>query len=308
MNNLKFNVNKNGLFQNIILEKIIFPDNVNRIMEKALNGANYLNDVEIPNNVISIGKEAFKFSSVRCIKISDNVRIIEDDTFSNCYNLEKVILGENVESIGSGAFSYCGSLKYIYIPKKVKKLYEGIFYNCYNLERIDVDENNILYTSIDGVVFNKDKSILVCFPKGKSNSYTIPNGTKSIYDNAFYNCKDLENITFPESLREIGFNSFSECNNLKEVLLPNNVEDIKMYAFYNCKNLKSVVLGNNIQNIEDSAFENCKNLNKVVFNNDNMVCINEETFKNDYNIMIYCKENSPVSKFAERTGIKITII
>lgn len=91
----------------------------------------------------------------------------------------------------------CTELKSITIPKSVTFIADNAFCGR-DIEHISVDENNQNYSSVDGVLFNKDKTVLISCPSGKSDNVSIPESVTSIDDNAFYGCENLTNITVYE--------------------------------------------------------------------------------------------------------------
>ena len=120
-----------------------------------------------------------------------------------------------------------------------------MFSGCTGLTSITVDENNEDYSSSDGVLFNKERTILVQYPAGKQDStYTIPNGVTSI------GC---------------GWPSFSDCTSLVSVTIPDSVTVIEARAFYGCTNLAAVKIGSGVTEISNAAFSDCNSLKDIYF-------------------------------------------
>ena len=104
--------------------------------------------------------------------------------------------------------------------------------NCTSLLSINVNENSVSYSSVDGILFNKDKSTLICYPCGKKeNTYKIPDSVTSIGDNAFISCINLESITIPDSVTSIGNSAFWDCERLENVTIPESVTSIGEEVF-----------------------------------------------------------------------------
>ena len=138
------------------------------------------------------------------------------------------------------------------------------FEGCEGLTSISVDDANPNYCAIEGVLFNKNKTKLIKFPRGsKSTSYTIPVGVTEIEDGAFSGCRGLTSIEIPNSVTHIGHYAFCACENLISVTIPNGVTNISQAAFSGCKKLTSIIIPNNVISIGDHAFEGCTCLASV---------------------------------------------
>ena len=154
-------------------------------------------------------------------------------------------IGNSVESIGGSAFDYCSSLT-----------------------SISVDINNQYYSSENGNLFNKDKTTIIQYAIGKTDTqYTIPDSVTSIGSHAFYECSSLESVTIGNSVTSIGYNAFYECSNLKSVVIPDSVESIGDGAFGGCSSLESVTIGNSVTSIGSYAFYECSSLESVTIGN-----------------------------------------
>ncbi len=139
------------------------------------------------------------------------VTSIGESAFDYCSGLTSVTIPNSVTSIGTFAFSGCSGLTSVTIPNSVTSIGESAFDYCSDLTEINVDENNTAYSSIDGVLFNKSQTELVCYLGGKQGAYTIPNSVTSIGGSAFSGCKGLTSVTIPNSVTSIGGSAFSGC-------------------------------------------------------------------------------------------------
>ena len=141
----------------------------------------------------------------------------------------------SVTTIGERAFAYCTSLVSIDIPNSVTTIGELAFASCYSLASISVASDNPNYIGIDGVLFNKDKTMIVVYPASKDGSeYTIPNSVTTIGELAFYHCSLLASIDIPNSVTTIGEGAFAFCTSLASIDIPNSVTTIGEYAFAYC--------------------------------------------------------------------------
>jgi hypothetical protein len=136
------------------------------------------------------------------------------------------------------------------------------------LTSIEVNKNNRNYTSIDGNLYSKDKTILIQYAKGKTDkTFTIPDNVTSIGNYAFYYCSSLTSIVIPDSVTSIGNWAFSGCSRLTSVTIPDSVTSIGDDAFYGCSSLTSITIGNSVTSIGSRAFDECYNLTSVTMGN-----------------------------------------
>ena len=225
------------------ITSITIGGNVRSIGEGAFCFCSALTNITIPDSVWSIGSNAFNgCRSLTSITIGNSVTSIGDSAFKNCSDLTGVIIPNSVTSIGGYAFFRCSSLTSITIPYSVTSIGYYAFRDCSNLTAINVSENNEVYSSKEGVFFDKNKTNLIQCPGGKTGAYTIPN-----------------------SVISIGMFAFSECNNLTSIVVSDNVTSIACYAFFYCSHLISITISNSVTNIEEDAFRDCSSLTDIYY-------------------------------------------
>jgi len=191
-----------------------------------------------------------------------------------------------VEKIATSAFEGCRNLQECYLHADVNKIDTGAFANAYSLQGIYVDSENETYCSEDGVLFNKDKTILLQYPAGKQDtSYTIPKGVTTIATGAFSGCQHLKEVFVPEQvtkisdsifsgspsiekitfygLKTMGIGVFSDCTNLQKVSISGDLTSLKNESFSGCTSLETITLPNSVQQFGNAAFYGCKSLKQL---------------------------------------------
>ena len=245
-------------------------------------------------SVTSIGDHAFhNCDGLTSITIPNSVTSIGDWAFRLCDGLTSVTIPNSVSSIGDYAFSYCDALTSVTIGNGVTSIGDDAFEECDALTSINVDSDNPSYASLNGVLFNKEKTELIIYPKGKEGSYTIPNSVTSIEDWAFSSCDGLTSVTIGNGVTSIGNNAFSYCDGLTSVTIGNSVTSIGYDAFFNCSALTSVTIGNGVTSIGYDAFEGCDALTSINVDSDNpsYTSLNGVLFnKEKTELIIYPKE------------------
>lgn len=295
------------------LTEVTIPNTVKKIRNYAFCHCYNLIEVVIPDSVVEIGEGAFILCrNITSIKLPAKITSIANLTFWGCDSIESINIPDSVESIGDAAFyfgqgmtgiklpegirkigmeAFSGELKSINIPASTVEIADDAFKNCTGLKEIDVDDRNKVYSSKDGVLFNKDATRLIKYPGGKTDShYAVPAGVKKIIGNSFSDCKYLISIDVPGSVEVINGNAFSSYDSKianinvdgdnkiytskdgvlfdkemkalilypygrkdKEYLIPEGVTTIRENAFLNCVALLQLTIPESVTTIEKSG-------------------------------------------------------
>ncbi|MCL4181519.1 MAG: formylglycine-generating enzyme family protein [Verrucomicrobia bacterium] len=173
------------------------------------------------------------------------------------------INGLPVTRIREGVFNANELLTSVTIPYSITSIGESALANCTRLTAITVDALNPVYSSLDGVLFDKNQTTLIQCPGGRAETYTIPNGVTSIGEAAFSGCARLTSVTIPNSVTSIGDYAFFGCAGLTSVTIPESVTSIAEYAFSGCTGLTSITLPDSVTSIGGWAFSGCAGLTSV---------------------------------------------
>ena len=316
------------------IHTVVIEEGVQNIQDYAFAEAYNLKAVQMASSVKLIGVCSFENClSLKKIDLP-GVEYIDAHAFTGCNELETVILGESLINMGLRAFSRCPALKEISAPahvierdefsycNRLKSIYIGnqfeleywdsdgvaaLFGDDFNaiklLEELDginlseirVGAKNRYLKDEEGVLFDKSGEVLIRYPKMKSDkSYTVPNGVKIIWEEAFKGCANLEQVDFPNTLEHIGQGAFYGRSSLKSIFVPDevaigrnanwcqgntfrdcislksaSVPELVEYMFSGCKSLKNITIRTTEGPREyvwpEGAFLNCFNLERIEF-------------------------------------------
>ena len=176
-----------------------------------------------------------------------------------------------VQSVNMGIFDEVGIEK-ITIPKSVKIL-EDINHlnrNHTSLKEIIVDAENENYSSQNGILFNKEKSILYCYPNAIDTIlYSIPSSVETVFTCAFYGNTNIKTVAGGNSVTSIGISAFAKCTGLVGISLSSKLESIGASAFNGCTSLLTMAIPQSVSSIGLAAFRSCEKLTAFSVNSQN---------------------------------------
>ncbi len=174
--------------------------------------------------------------------------------------------GNIVQELGKYAFYENVEITKVTISKNITDFGDFPFFGCSSLKEFEVNSENEIYESIDGVLFGENAQLFVCYPPAKSETeYTIPDGVLYLNPAAFACCTNLKKINFPDSLEKIELYCFAECTSLNDVVIPEKVDEIGNFNFTGCTALKNITLPDEMTRIGDGAFYSCTALDSITF-------------------------------------------
>jgi hypothetical protein len=266
------------------LETMLSKKDKDRVVSITVTGLINVADLKILKEMASKGKlTTINLSDVSLAKIPDRmfqgcivltnlkmpkgVKAIGNEMFADCINLTSITLPDSLVSIAGSALNNCSALPELIIPASVTS---GLGFTtfcsgCKKLSKFIVAEGNTVYSSLDGVLYNYDKTTILRYPCGNPASlYSFPNTIAEVSVGAFESCVYLASITMTENLRIIKNSAFKGCTALTSVNIPSLVTEVGGYAFENCNRLNNVTLPMFIPEIGYCTFKNCTNLSNIV--------------------------------------------
>ena len=202
-------------------------------------------------------------SSIKKAVIESGAESIGSSAFNGCRTLEEITIPDTVTAIGDSAFAGTG-LTSLDIPAQVASIGEELVYDSYYLKEINVSKDNKNYTSVNGVLFNKEQTELIAYPSSaNAASYTVPDTVRTIDSYAFRKASYLTDIIIPEGVETIGSSAFGSVYRLKNITLPDSLTELGESAFYNCGSLVSVSIPKGLTQIAASTFTDCYSLREI---------------------------------------------
>ncbi|MFI3279515.1 MAG: leucine-rich repeat domain-containing protein [Rikenellaceae bacterium] len=193
---------------------------VTGIGSKAFYNATRLTGVTLPSEISTIGNFAFeKCVNLQRVVFSGSISTLGEGIFFGCTSISHVSLGSDWVAVNLKMFMWSERLEEINIPAKIAKLQN--LKSLKSLKRINVDANNAYYTSIRGVLYNKDNSLLLGCPRAYSGALRVAEGCRSIYYGALIDCADVNSVELPVSLQKLSYQEFSRMKELDYVVVNN---------------------------------------------------------------------------------------
>lgn len=286
------------------LQEILLPETIEYVGEDAFAGTAFYNNSENwENDVLVLGDLLIKVSEnyTGVLEVEEGIQTIADGAAKGCTNLKEVVVPESMVHIGENAFLDCTNLKKVTLGKNVETLGRGPFFQCDLLTEILVNEENIHFEVVDGILFDEEFTAVVKCPQQLSGQVLLPETVSVIQAYAFAGCENLKRVILSDNCVFLGYMAFSECESLsnltippkmeyidhyaftgamlEEIMIPDHVKYLGKGAFANCENLKLAVIGNGIPGLQEELFENCHNLEYVQLGK-NLTYIERTAFKN----------------------------
>jgi len=215
--------------------------------------------------------------------------------FSGYTELNSITIPEGIKYINAESFWNCSSLMSVELPGTLEWIFVDVFWGCTNLESILVSEDNVSYSSLDGIMYNKQKTSIINCPEGKDlGTFYVPETVELIDINAFTGCRYLEEIYVGPSVINIVVNDFWgcwECRGLSTVgdhafweasslvainVDPGNQSYMSVDGILYSKDMREllicpagktgeVIIPEGVAMLGMGAFSSCKNITALIF-------------------------------------------
>lgn len=239
-------------------------------------GGLYPKSIELPSKIINngvtyivtgLGKQCMQGSSAENIILPKQLKRIGNGAFLDC-KFEHFVIPSTVTQIDAHAFRMCSQLREITIPASVRQIGYSPFRGCIRLQNINVESGNPNYTSIDGILYNKNVTELIQIPyPRKMDTYIAPATLVSVNREAIYT-QNIQNFIFPCGLQYIARDAF-KGSNVRTIVLPATIKAIDAGAFG----------GVNRPNIGDGL--EGRYIGVIIVNSSKPLNIHQYTFRDD---------------------------
>lgn len=235
------------------MEEYAIPDTVTTVAGTAFYGCTGVKSVVVPDQVATVESGAFVNAQITEFTLGKAASLLSRDWYQ--------IRNDYYDTYYSDTISYVRSIHYTSTAESVDTSTLALFPS---LEQIVAAEDAEEYSSVDGVLFNKEQTRLVFYPAKKAaEEYVVPDGVTRIEKNAFQNSTAVQAVRLPENLTYIGNSAFSGSTALKQITIPDKVSAVGASAFAGCTALEEIHLGTSLANIGNFAFSGCTALKQI---------------------------------------------
>ena len=247
---------------NVTVKQVTFEGRIEGGWNQTFAGCTSLESVEVPDGITTLTGTFSGCTSLKNVIFTGVPSYIHKDTFAGCTSLSDIELPSSVKYLEGDAFAGCTALTSITLPLSVETIHLNPFTGCTSLKEINITNLSKFYTSVDGVLYTKNKRTLIAYPAGKSSYYTIPSDVNTISMYAFKNNTVLTCVNIPSSVTKIDIGAFVGCSSLKSITIPKNVS-MQTGVFSGCTSLEKVIYAEGTKSIWSDCFEGCPSLSIV---------------------------------------------
>jgi hypothetical protein len=319
---------------------IVIPNTTNGLPITSIGNLAFFNistiaSVTVGTNVGSIGDQAFSDSSLTSITLPASVTNISFNSFQTCFSLTNIVVATNnpdfssaagvlfdqnqttllqypngkagsyavpasVTDIGVDAFFESTRLTSVDLSSNVSIISDYAFWVCPAVTNFTVATNNLWFSSVAGVLFDKNQDILIAYPAGNAaTSYVMPNTVTYIGMDAFFGAANLINVTLGTNVSIVGAFAFGDCYALAGISFPDSVTVISGVAFSECSSLANIAIGTGVTNIQYQAFVGCSGITTITVaaGNPAFVSVNNVLFSSNLTMLVQYPTGSSATSY-----------
>ena len=274
------------------------PEGVTTLCAYVFSGANYLEEVILPESLKIIGGSAFAGCvRLKSIEIPDSVTEIRSGAFNGCTGLTSIDFPASLTVIGSRAFYGCTGLTSMNFQEGITKLDYEAFYGCTGLKEVTLPDS-ITYFGYN--LFQNCSNL---------RSINIPLSLKEVHswNCIFTGCVRLRTVTLPEGMTVLPSKLFADCNYLRNIILPSTMTTIGAATFQNCVRLRNVEMMDGMTTIQNNAFNGCTNLERIYLPS-SITNYGSGVFEGCTSLVVECREYSYAAVYCVNNGIPMEFI
>lgn len=240
------------------------------IGEGAFAGCSSLLALTLPESVSTLQPFAFDgMSSLSALELPESLVRIGDYAFRGCSSLSELVLPDRLTDLGLSPFYGCRALKQVTLSRRLKSISENfVFDNCPALENIEIPLQNTLYSSLDGVLYNRTKSQVIAWPAGLSRRVhpVVPSSSSPLAKGALMDCELDEQLWLPARMSTLPYDALTRTSGMKGLAVEQGsvLSKVDARAVSNSKDLEVIDLPATLRQIGEAAFLGCTAVGDVI--------------------------------------------
>lgn len=250
------------------ISSIRFNEGLEEIGAYAFAYNETITDISLPSTLKKIGSHAFYGNAsadddanyispngmITNASLNEGLEEIGEMAFANQYFKDTLTLPSTIKKLGDYAFCNCTAVEKVVLPKNLEEYGDNVFGGSTAVAEFAIDSSNAYY-SVDnqGILYNKNKTVLVQCPSNRFDPVVIPEGVTKIGDHAFFMVDELQDYTFPSTVTEFGYRAFAHTYNLSSFTIPNSVTKIGENCF-DKSGITSITIGTGLTELPEQAF------------------------------------------------------
>ena len=256
------------------MDDVVIPNGVTSIGNYAFYGCSAMKNITIPSSVATLGYSVFQSCiGLQSANMLANIKSIENSMFHGCRSLATINIPASVTALGNFVFCECSSLSSITIPQNVVSIGNFAF-QFSGLKSIIVNNNNPSFTSVDGILYNKQMTALLCYPPRKDGDiYTVPSMVTTIAPAGISGCVSLKNILSDSAMFTSVDGVLCSADNTTLLFypsgktdsvfdMPSSITTVQSDCFVDCS-FSSIIIGVNVTKIQAWFLQHCNNVKMV---------------------------------------------